>query len=137
MMGVPPLSPDTIKIVSPLTGVLDFQPRTGNFRYYNAQGTNLGGKDLAKFLAPRGTNLADPHVQDVFNAIYSIIIQTSKNIGTNNPLPLLDRSSQSDRHSAAAVHSWAVYDEPNPILIAVLALFWLIIWIYGFRRILR
>ena len=34
-----------------------------------------------------------------------------------------------------AASFWIVYDEPNPIVIGILSLFWLVLWLYGLRRI--
>ena len=142
-MGIPPISPESFSVWSQNgRGLLEVAP-AGSFNYFlyqnpgqSIQGANLTAKEIADCFLPQATKLTDPHMQDLFDALNTTITQTIKGIGTNSAIPLLDRNSL-PLGTARPMTSFVVHDEPSPILIAMLTLFWLIIWIYGFRRILR
>jgi hypothetical protein len=143
LLGRPTISPESFTVWDQGTLIfLEIKPSTGEFAYQtrgtfqSKHGANLTGKVVADCFMPPKASLADPQLSDLFDALCATIIDTSKRINTNKVIPLLDRNGIQIGVAQPMV-AWVVHDEPSPILIAALAVFWLIIWIYGYRRILR
>jgi hypothetical protein len=98
--------------------------------------SGFSGAAIANWLAPAGVNTADPRVRTVCDQIFKLIMQMHQG-PASAPLPILDAGGNQVGIAKAAT-SWVVHDEPHPLVIAALGLFWLIVYLCGlvilFRR---
>jgi hypothetical protein len=123
------------------TGLLEANLITGAYHHWwrnspaTWQNTGFNGSAIALWLAPTGANPTDPKVQYACDQIYKAISEMHQGTATNTT-PLLDQSSNQIGSAQPAI-AWIVHDEPNPILVAILALIYLFIWIPGLIRIYR
>jgi hypothetical protein len=123
------------------TGLLEANLITGAYHHWwrnspvTRQNTGFNGSAIALWLAPTGANPTDPKVQYACDQIYKAISEMHQGTATTTT-PLLDQSSNQIGSAQPAI-AWIVHDEPNPILVAILALIYLFIWIPGLIRIYR
>jgi hypothetical protein len=141
---VPPSAfrPDKFRIYDRnFTGLLEANLATGAYHHWwrNSpdiwQNAGFNGLVIATWLVPTGANPTDPRVGYAGNQIYKAISEMHQGTATNTT-PLLDQSGN-QIGSAQPATAWIVHDEPNPTLIALLALIYLFIWICGLIRIYR
>jgi hypothetical protein len=143
IMGSAPFLPDRFTLLNqPFTMFLETHIASGEYHYWSisgaqgAQSSGFNGAAIANWLGTAGMNAGDPNVRVVSDQIFKIIMQMHQGAG-GAATPILDASGK-QVGVAKAMNWWAVHDEPNPLLIAALGLFWLIVYLCGlvilFRR---
>jgi hypothetical protein len=80
-------------------------------------------------------NTTDPQVRTVCDQIFRLITQMHQ-APASAAVPILDASGN-QVGIAKAASSWVVHDEPHPLLIAALGLFWVIVYLCGLVILLR
>jgi hypothetical protein len=139
-MGRTAIHADSVRITDlQFTGIVEANLSSGTYNYWKSskptwvQQSGFNGAAIANWLIGSGTNAGDPEVRYLCDQIYAAINDLHTGMA-NAPKPLVDRNG-AQVGTAQAATAWVVYDEPNPIVIGILGIFWLAIWIYGIRRI--
>jgi hypothetical protein len=140
IMNNPPIHPSKVWLTDRnFNGLIETDLSSGAYHYWWGRGATVSqtsgfnGAAIANWLSGMGANPADPNVRHICDQIYKAV--NDMHLGSANlNVPLLDLSGM-PAGAVTPATSWTVHDEPNPVMIGVLALCWLIIWIYGFRRI--
>lgn len=123
--------------------LLEVNMKTGGYSYRKKNGSLVQGASgmkggvLADWLGTCGFNAADPRVRSLSDAAYPALVEVSQGgAAAAGFTPFNDPTGRQlgIAHPAAL---WTVYDEPHPAVVASLAAFWLLVWIYGIRRIYR
>jgi hypothetical protein len=122
---------------------LEINMNTRGYSYRTTNGSlvqsggGMNGGVLADWLGTCGINAADPRVRSLCDAAYPALADISQGGAlAAGFMPINDASGRQLGIAHPAV-LWTVYDEPHPAVIAALAAFWLLLWIYGIRRIHR
>jgi hypothetical protein len=124
-----------------VTGFLEADLSNGSYHYWSMRGptvsrpTGFNGATIANWLALQGVNVNDPRVLVLCNQIYQALGQMQQGTASQR-MTLLDANGKQAGFAKPLV-SWVVYDEPNPLMIAALSLFWLVVLTYTIRRIYR
>jgi hypothetical protein len=135
-------TPDEITVFDPTWRSLDVNLKTGAFSYRRADGSlvqqpsGFGGLVLANWLAGPGIDPKDSRVLDLADAACAAINEIPRVINTSTFTPLRDRAFL-QVGMAHPANSWVVHDEPSPWVVCGLAGFWILVWLYGLRRIHR
>ncbi len=142
IMGSAPFLPDRFTLLNqPFTMFLETHIASGEYHYWSisgaqgAQSSGFNGAAIANWLATAGVNPADPQVRTVCDQIFRLITQMHQ-APASAAVPILDASGN-QVGIAKAVTSWVVHDEPHPLLIAALGLFWVIVYLCGLVILLR
>jgi hypothetical protein len=133
---------DTVRLDNtPFTAFLEAHFSSGDYHYwsrttsYVGQSTGFNGAAIAAWLTSAKVNVGDPHARALCDEIYNAVAELHHGTAAKST-PLLDANGLPVGLAKPATF-WSVRDEPNPVMIAALALLWLIIWIEGLRRIYR
>lgn len=117
--------------------------KTGAYSYRKKNGTTvqrssgMNGGVLADWLGTCGFNAADPRVRSLCNIAYPALAEVSQGGAAAAGFTPFKDATGRQLGIAHPAFTWPVYDEPHPAVIASLAVFWLLVWVYGIRRISR
>jgi hypothetical protein len=123
------------------TRFLEAHVGSGAYHYWSSgavfisRPSGFSGAAIANWLATAGVNAADPQVRTVCDQIFKLIQQMHQG-PASAAVPILDPSGNQVGIAKAAT-SWMVHDEPHPLVIATLGLFWVIVYLCGLVILLR
>jgi hypothetical protein len=143
LMGRPMIAPDEVMLRdSAGRGYMDVNLSTGAYDYSSwgppwlrGSGNGFNGSVVATWLAAN-KYMVDQRVRDLSDGIAAAVKEIPTVAVSGATTNLKDRSG-TVVGTAGSVMTWYVHDEPHPAVIVGLCLFWLIVWIYGARRIYR
>jgi hypothetical protein len=139
-----PGTPQTLRIEELTKGtIIQVDLKAGAYAYRDSAGgivqhaSGFNGGVLADWLANAGCNPKDLRVRQLCDSAYAAINEVPQGPKVANKFTHLAGPPGTPTGTAHPAFFWTVYDEPHPAVIAVLALAWLSLWIYGMRRIAR
>jgi hypothetical protein len=137
-----PIFPESGYLYDGQYGQLNLNFRTRAYSYLDRahgvfidQPSGFGSLAIARWLAGAGINGGDPRVLDLCNAVFQSITEIPQGTAGKST-PLKDQNGLQIGVARPAA-TWIVHDEPSPVLIGVLVIFWIGVWIYGFGRLKR
>lgn len=119
---------------------------SGAYRYRRNDGmivqnnSGFDGGVLADWLATGGSgvvNAADPNVRRACESARSALSKISEDPTTASRFTLLLAARGQRAGIALPANIWTTYNSPHPAVVALFAILWLSVWIFGIRRISR
>jgi len=132
--------PENVVLMTQQHGTfLQVNLKSGAYDYYARNGVWIHGANgfsgaiIANWLAGSGVNTADQRARDLCDQVYLAMNEIPQ--GNAGKSTVFHDHNGLQVGVARPASKWIVHDEPSPIAVGALVLFWIVLWAYGIRRI--